>query len=67
MRQDFIYQQGSTVRHPSCSTTGTETAPLATEGDKFLVMTGFTPNPKKTILKPSALQVLIKFLSYVRW
>jgi hypothetical protein len=67
MRQTFIYQQGSTVRHPSCSTTGTETAPLATEGDKFLVMTGFTPNPEKAILKPSALQVFVKLLGDVFW
>ena len=67
MRQDLINQQSGAVRHPSCSTTGTETALLAAKRNQFLVMTGFALNPEKTMLKPSALQILIEFFGDVCW
>jgi hypothetical protein len=49
IRQDFVNKQGSAVRHPSRTTTGAETALLAAKRNQFLVITGFTPNPEKTV------------------
>jgi len=67
MRQDLIHQQGGAVCHSARTTTRTETAPLAAERDQFFFVAELASNPEKTILKPSALQVLIKFFCDVRW
>jgi hypothetical protein len=67
MRQNIINQRSGAVRHPSRSTTRTETALLAAKRNQFLVMTGFALNPEKTMLKPSALQILIEFFCDVCW
>jgi hypothetical protein len=51
----------STVGHSSGSATGTEATAFATERHQFLVVTGLTAYPEKAMLKPAALQILIKF------
>ncbi len=33
------------------------TGAFATEGDQFLIMTGFTPNPEKTMINHGRLRV----------
>jgi len=67
MRQNLVHQQGCDIRHTSRSATGAEAAPLTTECHEFLIVAGFTPYPEKTMLKPSALPVLIKLSYDVRW
>jgi hypothetical protein len=42
-------------------------APLAAEYHEFFTMTGFAPDPEKTLFKSPALQIRIKFLCDVRW
>src|SRR5210317_1861443 len=56
MRQDFIHQQSSTIRHATCPTTGAESPPFTAERDQFFIMAGFTPDPEKTVLQHSAFQ-----------
>jgi hypothetical protein len=62
MRQDFVHQQGGTVGHSSRPAAAAKTAALATERHQPLVMAGLTSNPQKTMFKPSAFQVGLKFL-----
>ena len=45
MRQDFVYQQGSTVRHSSRPTTRAKTAPLTAERQQFFIVAGLAPDP----------------------
>jgi len=61
MRQHLVHQQGSTVGHSSAPATGAKTAAFATERHQFLMVTGLTAYPEKAMLKPAALQILIKF------
>tara|TARA_B110000914_G_scaffold221232_1_gene232669 strand:+ start:307 stop:522 length:216 start_codon:yes stop_codon:yes gene_type:complete len=51
----------STVGHAPGTTGGAETAAVATEGNKFLVMARFTLQSQKTMLKTTALQVILEF------
>ena len=60
LRQDLVDQVCSTVCHTPCTTGGTEPTAFTTEGNKFLVMTGFTPYAQKTMLETTALQVVFK-------
>jgi len=45
VRQDIVYQQGSTIRHSSCSTTRAETALLTAERQQFFIVAGLAPDP----------------------
>jgi hypothetical protein len=67
MRQDFIHQQGGAICHPPCATTGAEAASLTAESDQFFIVARLTPYPEKAMLKPSTLQVFIKFFRYISW
>jgi len=60
-RQDFVYQQGSTVRHSSRPTARAKTAPLAAKSDQFFIMARLALDPEKAILKSPAFQILIEF------
>jgi hypothetical protein len=62
MRENVIHQQSSAVCHPARPATGAKTAAFTTERHQFFVMAGLTANPQKSMFKPSAFQVLFKFL-----
>ncbi len=65
IRQDSVNQKCSAVGHAARTTTGAETSLLTAEGDQFFIVAGFAPHPEKTVLQPSALQILIKFFRYI--
>ena len=61
MWQDIVHQQGCAVGHSSHPTAVAKAATLATERQKSLSMARLTLDPQKTMLKPAALQIPIKF------
>jgi len=65
MRQDFVDQQSGAVGHSACSAAAAKTALLTAERHQPLVMAGLTLDPQKTMFKPSALQISLKFLGDV--
>jgi hypothetical protein len=67
MRQNFIYQQGGTIRHSTCTTTGAEAALLAAERDQSFIVAGLAADPEETMFKSATLQVFVKFISDVCW
>jgi hypothetical protein len=67
MRQDIIHQQGGTVGHAPCPTTGAETASLTAKRYQFFIVAGFAPDPEKTMFKSATFQVLVKFFCDVCW
>jgi hypothetical protein len=65
MRQDFVYQQGSTLSHASGTATGTETPSFAVgtaERNQPFMVAGTALYAQKTMLQSATFEVLIEFL-----
>ena len=65
MRQDFIYQQGSTLSHASGTAAGTETPSFTAERNQPFMVTGTALYAQKTMLQSATFEVFIEFLLYV--
>jgi hypothetical protein len=65
-RQNLIDQQGGAFGHASRTTTGAESAPLATESDQMFMVTLGALQPQKSVLQTAAFEVVSKFLFYVQ-
>jgi hypothetical protein len=57
----------STICHAPGPARRAETTSLATERDKFLMVTGFTSNTQKAMLETTALQVVFKLSDNIAW
>jgi hypothetical protein len=58
-------RQRGTVCHSACAAIGTETPLLATERNQFFFVARITPDPQESMVKPSALEILVKLIDNV--
>jgi hypothetical protein len=65
-RQNLIDQLCGTFGHASRTTTGAESAPLATERDQVFTMAFFTLHPQEPVFQTSAFEVIGKFLLHMQ-
>jgi hypothetical protein len=63
-RQYLVHEQCRAFYHPSCAAARAKPSPLAAEGHQFLGMTVRTACAQKSILKATALQVILELAAH---